>query len=119
MRHTFAEKRQWVLDRLSEKREYDRRVYSGYVLCPSISATDQEDQEAWVEAFGGKEKIYTMGPNVSPDFSRTLRRMFQAGDLVRTCQGNQDAKSYGQKTYYFAYMRKDHWEETKRSRNAG
>lgn len=102
MRRTFAEKRAWVLRRLRERYEYSCRT-SNPPMTPIISASEQEDQEAWQKEFGGKEVIYTLGPNVSPDFAKTLRRMWLNGDLKRGTQGNQDARYYNQKTYYVFY----------------
>jgi hypothetical protein len=58
---------------------------------------------AWSKEFHGRELQYTLGPNVSPDFARTLRRMYRDGLLVRATSGNQDARNYGQKMYYVAY----------------
>jgi hypothetical protein len=106
MRRKYEEKRAWVLNRLQAQYEYSCRVHNPPDR-PWISATDQDEQEAWHAEFGGKEVIYTMGPNVSPDFARTLRRMYADGDLVRVTNGNQDARSWGQKTYYVAYSFKD------------
>jgi hypothetical protein len=106
MRHTFAEKRAWVLSRLQSKYEQECRTHYGQGTRPFISGSDQDDQRAWNAAFGGKEVIYTIGPNVSPDFARTLRRMFKEGDLARVTGGNQEARHYCQKTYYVAYTPK-------------
>lgn len=106
MRHKFSEKRAWVLARLQAQYEQDCRTHCGQGSRPFISASDQDEQEAWHAAFGGKEIIYTLGPNISPDFARTLRRMYVAGDLARITRGNQDARQYCQKTYYVAYTPK-------------
>lgn len=101
-RHSYAEKRAWVLARLTEKWEREKRICSppGH---PFVSGMEEEDQEAWEAAFGGKVVIYTIGPNVSPDFARTLRRMWFDGDLKRSAVGNQDARGYSQKTYCVSY----------------
>ncbi len=101
-RFTHGEKRAWVMALLEKKWEFAKRV-SNPPGRPSICAVDEKDQEAWEAAFGGKTVIYTMGPNVSPAFARTLRRMWEEGDLSRLIGGNQDARQYNQKTYYIAY----------------
>ena len=101
-RHTHAEKRAWVLARLNEEWERSKRTHNP-PMRPYISGTDEEDQEAWEAAFGGSVKIYTLGPNVSPGFARTLRRMCRDGDLRRVIQGNQEARQYCQKTYHTSY----------------
>lgn len=88
-RHTYEEKRAWVLSLLEKKWEQNKRTTSP-PLRFSICAI--EDQEAWEAAFGGKTNIYTLGPNVSPDFARTLRRMWKDGDLSRLVGGNQESR---------------------------
>lgn len=105
-RRKYEEKREWVLRRLQEKYDYSCRVHSP-PQTPWICAIDEEDQRAWQEEFGGQVKIYSMGPNVSPDFARTLRRMCDEGDLRRVVRGNQDARSYNQKTWYIDYTWKN------------
>ena len=102
-RFTHMEKAAWVIARLESKLEYSKRVHIGLPMRPFVSATDEKDQEAWESAFGGKVNVYTMGPNISPAFARTLRRMWEEGDLARIIRGNQDAKQYCQKTYYIDY----------------
>lgn len=101
-RHTHAEKRAWVLARLMDKWEYSKRT-SSPACRPFICAIEEDDQAAWEAVFGGKVHIYTVGPNVSPDFARTLRRMWMEGDLKRSVIGNQDARYYAQKTYVISY----------------
>lgn len=105
-RRCHSEKRAWVLARLQAKYEQDCRTHYGQGSRPFVSGSDQEDQEAWHAEFGGKEVVYTLGPSVSPDFARTLRRMWREGDLARITRGNQDARYYCQKTYYVAYTPK-------------
>lgn len=105
-RHAYEEKRAWVMARLDAKLEYSKRVHAGSPMRPRISATDEDDQTAWQASFGGKVVTYTLGPNVSPDFARTLRRMWLDGDLARGTAGNQDARNYGQKTYFVFYTYK-------------
>jgi len=102
-RHTHEEKASWVMSRLQGKLEYSKRVHVGNPMRPYVSSSDEDDQEAWKAAFGGKELVYTIGPNISPGFARTLRRMWMDGELARVTHGNQEAKRYGQKTYYVAY----------------
>ncbi len=101
-RHAYEEKRAWVIALLMKRWDNEKRhnVPPGR---PFVCASDEEDQEAWEAAFGGKVVIYTLGPSISPDFARTLRRMFEDGDLARSTIGNQDARSYGQKTYCVSY----------------
>lgn len=101
-RFTHAQKRAWVLGRLMEKWEKSKRTHIPPMI-PFICAVEEEDQEAWEAAFGGEVKIYTVGPNVSPGFARTLRRMWMDGDLRRAVIGNQEARSYAQKTYCISY----------------
>ena len=101
-RRSFEEKRQWILKRFADQFAYSCRVYNPPQR-PWISASDEDEQQAWEKEFGGKVVYYTMGPNVSPDFARTLRRMYIAGELVRSTGGNQDARRYNQKTYYISY----------------
>ena len=102
-RHTYEEKRAWVLAWLDKQLEYSKRVHCGQPMRPWICAVEEETQEAWEKEFGGKVVIYTLGPNVSPDLARTLRRMWYDGDLVRSIIGNQEAKNYCQKTYCVSY----------------
>ncbi len=101
-RHTHAQKRAWILARLTAKWELEKKT-SNPPLRPFICAMEPNDQEAWFAEFGGQIKIYWVGPDVSPDFARTLRRMFVAGDLRRSTQGNQEAKFYCQKTWTLSY----------------
>ncbi len=89
-RRTYAEKRAWVLGRLTAMWEDSCRT-SNPPLRPFICGMEPDDQEAWEAEFGGQVKIYTVGPNVSPDFARTLRRMWMEGDLARSVGGNQEA----------------------------
>lgn len=102
MRHSHRSKREWVLARLEAKYAESCRTHNPPQR-PFICAVDEEDQAAWQERFGGYEVIYSLGPNVSPGFARTLRRMFKNGDLKRSLGGNQDARYYCQKTYYISY----------------
>jgi hypothetical protein len=101
-RFTHEEKAAWVMARLEEKWQLAKRT-TNPPSRPTICAVDEEDQEAWEAAFGGKVIIYTIGPSVSPGFARTLRRMWEDGDLSRIVGGNQYARYYCQKTYYIAY----------------
>jgi hypothetical protein len=101
-RRKYSDKRAWVLARLQAKYEHSSRTHNPPQR-PFICAMDEEDQKAWEAAFGGKVVYYTVGPKISPDFARTLRRMFVEGDLARVTGGNQDARYYCQKTYYISY----------------
>ena len=101
-RHTYEEKRAWVLALLDKKLEASKRTHIPPQR-PRVCAMEPDDQEAWESAFGGKVAIYTLGPNVSPDFARTLRRMWMGGDLLRLVSGNQEARNYCQKTYSISY----------------
>jgi hypothetical protein len=103
-RHSYAEKRAWIIKWLEDKRSHWERTHTGDTAIRQwICATDEDTQRAWEAAFGGKTHIYTIGPSVSPGLARTLRRMFEAGDLVRVTSGNQDARYYCQKTYCVSY----------------
>jgi len=101
-RRTHAEKRAWVLARLNEKYERSKRMHNP-PMRPFVCAMEPDDQEAWEVSFGGNVRVYTLGPNVSPGFARTLRRMWMDGDLRRVVGGNQDARHNCQKTYYISY----------------
>lgn len=101
-RRSHAEKRTWVLARLTAKWEQSKRTCYPPSR-PFICAMSTDDQEAWEAEFGGKTLIYTIGPNVSPNFARTLRRMWCDGDLERAVVGNQEARFYAQKTYHICY----------------
>jgi hypothetical protein len=119
-RRTFKEKQNWVLDRFDRKwQRVLRTIVSGH-YAPSISASDEEDEEAWHKEFGGYRRYYTMGGNVSPDFARTLRAMYENGILYRGTAGNQGARDggYAQKTYYVFYTFKQHYHEAARMRRA-
>lgn len=114
-RRTFKEKQNWILDRLERKWEFNKRTKKP-PFAPSISSSDEAEEEAWHEEFGGYRKYYTMGGCVSPDFARTLREMWQNGLLYRHVNGNQDARLGGfrMKTYYISYTFKQHVHEAKR-----
>ena len=101
-RHTYEAKRAWVLARLQAQYEASCRTHNPPQR-PYITAIEEDEQAAWEAAFGGKVVYYTVGPKISPDFARTLRRMFKEGDLARSTGGNQDARYYCQKTYYISY----------------
>lgn len=109
-RRTFKEKQDWILARLDAQWEVNKRVCKP-PFPPSISSSEEEDEEAWHQEFGGHRKYYTMGPCVSPDFARTLRKMWLNGLLYRYVGGNQDVKSFRMKTYYISYSCKRHVHE--------
>lgn len=114
-RRSFKEKQNWILERLDRKWERIlRTTVSGYYP-PNISSSDEEDEEAWHQEFGGHRKYYLMGNHVSPDFARTLRKMWENGILYRSTMGNQGARDggYAMKTYYVAYRSKRHHHEAK------
>jgi len=109
-RRTFEEKQQWVLDRLEKAWELTLRTTISGHYAPSISPGDEEDEDAWHREFGGYRQYYLMGNHVSPDFARTLRRMWENGILLRSIVGNQGARDggYAMKTYGVHYLSKKH-----------
>lgn len=60
-----------------------------------------------------------MGSHVSPDFAKTLRKMWENGILLRSTMGNQGARDggYAMKTYSVFYKSKRHHFEAKVLRN--
>jgi hypothetical protein len=114
-RRSFEEKQRWVLDRLEEKWEFKLRTTVKGHYAPLLSPSDEADEEAWHQEFGGYRKYYLMGNHVSPDFAKTLRKMWENGVLLRKTQGNQGARegSYAKKTYSVYYASKKHHLEAK------
>jgi hypothetical protein len=89
MRHTYNEKREWVLDYLAKHGE--------------AGTFDDEFHDAWHKQFGGKIQVYTVGPNRCPDAVRTLRRMWTEDELNRRIVGNQYARDYCQPNWCVVY----------------
>lgn len=118
-RRTFEEKQKWVLDRLENAWEYILRTTISGHYAPSISPGDEDDEEAWHQEFGGYRRYYLMGNHVSPDFAKTLRKMWENGILLRSTMGNQGARDggYAMKTYSVFYKLKKHHFEAKVLRN--
>ncbi len=117
-RRSFKEKQNWIIERLD--REWDwilKTTVLGHYP-PDISSNNEEDEEAWHQEFGGYRIWYLMGHHVSPDFARTLRKMWKNGILYRSTGGNQGAREggYAMKTYYVSYRLKRHHHEAKRLR---
>jgi len=111
-RRAFEEKQQWILDRFAAKWEFRKRT-STCRIAPSISASDEKEEEAWHKEFGGQRHYYTLGGCISPDFARTLRKMYENGILRRGTIGNQMAEGYAQKTYHVFYKLKSQCHEDK------
>ena len=118
-RRTFEEKQKWVLDRLENAWDYILRTTISGHYAPFISPGDEDDEEAWHREFGGYRKHYLMGNHVSPDFAKTLRKMWANGILLRSTMGNQGARDggYAMKTYSVFYKSKRHHFEAKVLRN--
>lgn len=117
-RRSFKEKQNWILERLErEWQQILRTTVSGHYP-PDISPSDESAEEAWHQEFGGYRKWYLMGNHVSPDFARTLRRMWENGILYRSTFGNQGARDggYAMKTYSVSYRLKRHHHEAKKVR---
>jgi len=116
-RRAFKEKQNWILARLKAEWEREKRI-SSHPYPASISSSDEDDEAAWHEEFGGQRIYYTMGNHVSPDFARTLRAMWNNGILYRSTAGNQGAREggYAMKTYYVSYRCKHQTHEAKRIR---
>ena len=115
-RRTFKEKQQWILDRFEEKWERIKRT-TNPPRPPSISASDESEEQAWHDEFGGQRIYYTMGGCISPDFARTLRKMYLNGILYRGTAGNEQSPGYVQKTYYVFYRLKYQCHEMNRKAN--
>jgi hypothetical protein len=67
-----------------------------------LVAWDAEMVDAFVEAFPEAEKslrVYLMGPNSSPMLNDAARRARLAGFIRAGHIGNQDARSYQQRTW--------------------
>lgn len=116
-RRTFKEKQNWILARLDREWEREKRT-SSQPYPASISSSDEDDEEAWHQEFGGQRIYYMMGNHVSPDFARTLRAMWNNGILYRSTAGNQGAREggYAMKTYYVSYRCKHQTHEARRLR---
>jgi hypothetical protein len=114
-RRTFEEKKKWILERLDCKWDLELRTTVRGHHAPIICSSDEEDEEAWHAEFGGFRKYYMMGNQVSPDFARTLRLMWEQKILLRRTLGNQGAREggYAQKTYCVVYSSKKHHYEAK------
>lgn len=68
----------------------------------SLVAWDEEDVDAFVEAFPEAKrtlKVYIFGPNSSPLLNRTAKRAQARGLLQAGHIGNQDARFYQQRTW--------------------
>lgn len=119
-RRTFQEKQNWILDRLESEWQFTLRTTVTGHMAPSISSGDEEAENAWHEEFGGRRVYYTMGAHSSPDFARTLRKMWRNGLLYRATIGNQGARAggYAQKTYSVHYSLKRHYHKAKELREA-
>jgi hypothetical protein len=117
-RRTFEEKQNWILDRLEKAWQLELRTTISGHYAPHISSSNEDDEEAWHQEFGGCRKWYLMGHHVSPDFARTLRRMWKNGILYRATSGNQGARDggYAMKTYYVSYWLKSHHHRAKELR---
>jgi hypothetical protein len=91
----YAEKREWILDWM--KRQYGKMIplYEG------------DFHEAYHKRFGTKLTIYTIGPNRCNDAVRTLRKMWEDGDVKRSVMGNQDARYYCQPNWSLLYSLPD------------
>ena len=109
-RRTFKEKQQWIIDRFEKKWEFIKRTSSNPIP-PSISASDEQEEQAWHDKFGGYRKHYTMGGCISPDFAKTLRAMYENGILYRGTSGNEQSPGYTTKTYYVFYKLKSQCHE--------
>ena len=114
-RRTLEEKERWVLDRLEKAWERTLRTTISGHYAPLISPSDEKDEECWHQEFGGYRRHYLMGNHVSPDFARTLRKMWEKGILLRKILGNQGAREggYAMKTYSVYYWSKKHHFEAK------
>jgi hypothetical protein len=114
-RRSFEEKQRWVLDRLEKKWEFELRTTVKGHCAPLLSPSEEADEEAWHQEFGGYRKYYLMGNHVSPDFAKTLRKMWENGVLLRKTLGNQGAREggYAMKTYSVYYASKKHHFEAK------
>ena len=114
-RRSFREKQKWVLDRLEKKWEFELRTTVKGHYAPLLSPSEEADEEAWHQEFGGYRKYYLIGNHVSPDFAKTLRKMWENGVLLRKTLGNQGAREggYKMKTYSVYYASKKHHLEAK------
>jgi hypothetical protein len=114
-RRSFEEKQRWVLDRLEKKWELELRTTVKGHYAPVLSPSEEADEEAWYQEFGGYRVYYLMGNHVSPDFAKTLRKMWENGVLLRKTLGNQGAREggYAMKTYSVYYASKKHHFEAK------
>lgn len=77
-----------------------RRIAATYAH--SVVAWDQETVDAFVSAFPEADKtliVYSMGPHSSPMLNRTAKRAEALGYLKAGRIGNQDARSYNQRTW--------------------
>lgn len=67
-----------------------------------ITAWQTEDVDAFVRAFPEADKtlrVYTMGPNSSPMLNAAAKRAKEAGFITAGSIGNDDARSYNQRTW--------------------
>jgi len=66
---TFEEKSDWIIDYLEDS--------SG------VSVVDQDFQEAYYKKFKVKRVIKMYGANPCPDAQKTLKKMYDAGEVRR------------------------------------
>lgn len=85
------ERMMWLLDLLASPYQH------GHIV-----AWDDVTVDDFVEAFPEAErtlKIFTLGPNVSPMLNRAAKRAKDRGYITAGSIGNQDARSYNQRTW--------------------
>ncbi len=92
---SYEEKRDWILEFMRNRGSADYMQY--------VSTFDEEFHNAYHDKFGGKINLYMIGPNIVPNANRTLRQMWERGDVRRKRIGNQDARQYMQPTWSLIY----------------
>lgn len=81
----------WLLKRMATKWR------DGFIVAWDIETVDE-----FVDAFPEANKtlrIYSMGPNSSPMLNAAAKRAKDAGYITPGVIGNQDARSYNQRTW--------------------
>lgn len=67
-----------------------------------LVAWDEEVVDDFVERFPEANKslrVYTLGPNSCPMLNRAARRAYDLGYVLPNSIGNQDARSFNQRTW--------------------
>lgn len=88
----------------------------------SIVAWDEDVVDDFVETLPEAErtlKYYTLGQNSSPMLNRAANRAYRKGYLSAASIGNQDARSFNQRTWCRVWVITPHGRAALKARSAG